>query len=91
MALTPKFATPLHMAAGTANHAVANVLLRTPSVDVNAKNKHNTTPYDVATSNREMLSMVNGPEAFHQMIGQARPQGMRRTPVREEDVLQKPG
>ena len=46
MALTPKFATPLHMAAGTANHAVANVLL------------NNKTPYDAATSNREMFNMV---------------------------------
>ena len=58
MALTPKFATPLHMAAGTANHAVANVLLRIPSVDVIAKNKYNKTPYDAATSNREMFNMV---------------------------------
>ena len=58
MALTPKFATPLHMAAGTANHVVANVLLRIPFVDVNAKNKYNKTPYDAATSNREMFNMV---------------------------------
>jgi hypothetical protein len=58
MALTPKLATPLHMAAGTANHAVANVLLRIPSVDVIAKNKYNKTPYDAATSNREMFNMV---------------------------------
>ena len=58
MALNAKSSTPLHMAAGAANHVVANVLLGIPSVDVNAKNRYNKTPYDVATSNREMLNMV---------------------------------
>jgi hypothetical protein len=45
------------MAAGTANQAVARALLEM-SVDVNAKNKYNKTPYDVATSNRTMLILI---------------------------------
>ena len=57
MARNPRFSTPLHMAVGTANHAVAQALLEM-SVDVNAKNKFNKTPYDVATNNREMLNLV---------------------------------
>jgi ankyrin repeat protein len=53
----PRLSTPLHMAVGTANQAVTEALLEM-SVNVNAKNKYNKTPYDAATSNREMFNMV---------------------------------
>ena len=58
MPLTARGATPLHTAAATGNHEVAQVLLLIPGVNVNLKNKDNKTPYDVATSNRTMLSLV---------------------------------
>ena len=58
MQRTARGATPLHTAAATGNFEVVEVLLRFPGVDVNAKNKDNKTPYDVASSNRKMQNMI---------------------------------
>jgi hypothetical protein len=57
MARNPRFSTPLHTAVGTANQAVTEALWEM-SVDVNAKNKYNKTPYDMATSNRTTLMLI---------------------------------
>ena len=48
----------MHTAAGTGNHEVAQLLLQTPGVDVNAKNKNNKTPYDMAVSNKSMRQLI---------------------------------
>ena len=58
MRLTDRQATPLHTAAGTANFAVAEVLLRHPGVKVNAKNKDNKHPWDCAESNKKMQELL---------------------------------
>ena len=58
MTLTPRLATPLHTAAGTGNQDVAEVLLQAPDVDVNWKNKNNKTPYDTASSNKVLRSLI---------------------------------
>jgi hypothetical protein len=58
MLQTGRGATVLHTAAGTANHEVVRVLLASGLVDVNAQNKHNRTPYDMATSNRTTLQLI---------------------------------
>jgi hypothetical protein len=57
MARTETGATPLHMAAGTANMDVANVLL-SASHDVNPKNNKGKTPFDVAWSNRKVRDLI---------------------------------
>ena len=58
MRLTAREATPLHMAAGTANAPVAEILLRHPGVDVNAKNKDGKHPWDCAASNRTLQNLI---------------------------------
>ena len=58
MQRTARGATPLHTAAATGNFEVVEVLLRFPGVDVNAKNKDNKTPYDVASSNRKTQNII---------------------------------
>jgi hypothetical protein len=62
--LTDRGATPLHTAAGTGNHDVAQLLLRTPGVNVNAKNKNNKTPYDMAVSNKSMRQLIQAAGGF---------------------------
>ena len=56
--LTARQATPLHTAAGTANAPVAEILLRHPGVDVNAKNKDGKHPWDCAASNRMLQNII---------------------------------
>jgi ankyrin repeat protein len=56
-ARNPRESTPLHSAVGTANEAVTKALLEL-SADVNAKNKYNKTPCDMATSNRKMMALI---------------------------------
>ena len=48
----------MHTAAGTTNLAVAEVLATCRGVDVNAQNKDNKTPYDVASSNTMMQKCI---------------------------------
>ena len=62
MRLTARRATPLHTAAGTANHEVARVLLNHPRAEVNAKNKDNKHPWDCASHNRTMRQLL---EEYH--------------------------
>ena len=54
----------MHTAAGTGNHDVAQLLLLTPGVNVNAKNKNNKTPYDMAVSNKSMRQLIKAAGGF---------------------------
>jgi hypothetical protein len=58
MPFTARGATPLHMAAATANFEVAQILLRAPGVDVNVKNKDNKTPFDLAICSKRMQDLI---------------------------------
>ena len=81
----------MHTAAGTANLAVAEELVTWRGVDVNAQNKDNKTPYDVASSNKAMQKCIEMPEVVHHLSRVGAAQGMNRTPAREGDPHQTPG
>ena len=67
-------ATPLHMAAGTANLEVARVLLNHPGAEVNAKNKDNKHPLDCAShrSMRQLLEEYHGVKSPDQTGGSSK-------------------